>query len=405
MGNGFQIAEQPATTERLKKFLLGSRRDDIERSLPGRVNPDVFIQTVLTASTRQPKLQKCTTGSMLIAVLEAGRLGLIPDGRQAALVPYWNSDLERYEAEFQPMVQGIANLISRSPKVEGAPDVDVVRDPDKFRYWRDEDGPHIEHIPSLEGDREDMAVTHAYSVVRFTEGRPSIEVMDRSEIEQARGQSKAPNSPAWSNFYGEMAKKTVLKRHGKRLDIDPAAVAAIEKDHAVETGEGPRRLADIDPRFSLEDIEDMVARQTEEATADLKRRVQEAGNGGGSGDGPEHVGGMAEAAASAAGAATEDAPSPDEEMSEEERQKAEDARHRNYRAWLGQMVEADDAPVDRQHVLDAAEELFGDREDVERNDAGFVEIEALDVDDLAELVSRVADERGLSEPGEGEDDG
>jgi recombination protein RecT len=45
-------------------------------------------------------------------------------------------------------------------------------------------------------------------------------MMNLDELEAARNQSKAKNSPAWKNFLGEMYRKTVLHRLCKNVDLD-----------------------------------------------------------------------------------------------------------------------------------------------------------------------------------------
>ena len=47
-----------------------------------------------------------------------------------------------------------------------------------------------------------------------------FEKMTISEIEKVRNVSKAKNAMAWKDFYGEQAKKTVLRRLCKNIDID-----------------------------------------------------------------------------------------------------------------------------------------------------------------------------------------
>jgi recombination protein RecT len=45
-------------------------------------------------------------------------------------------------------------------------------------------------------------------------------MMNIDELEAARSQSKAKNSPSWSKFTPEMYRKTVLHRLCKNIDLD-----------------------------------------------------------------------------------------------------------------------------------------------------------------------------------------
>lgn len=397
---GTEIAKKNATPQRMKAVLNDLRREDLVRALPESVDADTFAQTAITALFKDNNLQGTTVESFTLACMEGARLGLLPDGTQGVIVNYGG------KAVWQTMVQGFTALIARMPNVAGTPTVDVVYDCDEFQVWKDEDGEHLEHRPAMDPDRSEHDVTHAYSVVRFRDAdSKSIEYVDREDIEDARAQSESPNSPAWDRFYSEMSKKVCVKRHAKRLDKTPRLQAAVQKDHAQETGEGPTRIRDIDARLAGESVDAVLQRKVEEQTEDIRRRVEEAT---GESDGPEPVSVSDEdlppAEGEGAGSVIEEGEEPPE-PSEEEVERAEEGRREFYLDWLREMVGADDAPVDREHIRDRAEEEFGDREDVGRTEAGFVDLGELSADDLSELVARVAEERGLSEPGEGEGDG
>lgn len=389
-----EIADRNATPQVMKRVLTDMRREDLARALPEGVDADTFAQAALTALAKDPSLQRTTVSSLFLAIMEGARLGLMPDGTQGVIIPYGD------EAEWQTMVQGFVALVSRTPGVIGTPTVDVVYEDDGFEYWKDEEGEHVKHRPDLSSDRAQGEITHAYSVIRFREGAPSVEVIDADTIERARRQAGDSNSNAWENWTEEMAKKVCLKRHAKRIDSTPRLEAAVQKDHAQQTDEGPRRLRDINARLAGENLGELLTRKVDERTEDIRRRVEEAT---GESDGPEPVSVSDEdlppAEGEGAGSVIEEGEEPPE-PSEEEVERAEEGRREFYLDWLREMVGADDAPVDREHIRDRAEEEFGDREDVGRTEAGFVDLGELSADDLSELVARVAEERGLSEPGE-----
>ena len=55
--------------------------------------------------------------------------------------------------------------------------------------------------------------------------------MSFKQLETARKQSKFPNSPAWTNFRGEMYKKVILRRAMKGLPVVPDIPENIEEDY------------------------------------------------------------------------------------------------------------------------------------------------------------------------------
>lgn len=246
------------------------KRDEIAKSLPDRLDPDRFIKVALRAITKNEDLQQCSPESLYLAVLESGQLGLQPDGREAAIIRYGQ------HAELQPMVQGIINLMLRSPGVQKV-EARVVRDGDHFEYNYGLN-PTLDHKPQATGS-DGRALTHAYAIVWRQGAGPTFEVMDREELEKARQQSKAPNSPAWSQWTSEMYRKVVLKRLSKYVDLSPEATRAIETDHWTNGGE---ELNGGSARGPSDEYASRVTKErTEDRVKQLKGRME---NGDPSGD-------------------------------------------------------------------------------------------------------------------------
>jgi phage RecT family recombinase len=214
-------AKKPATFALAMKDQLEGARDQIMKALPQHIDAERFIMVALTAITRNDALQECGLPSVYLAVMECARLGLFPDNREAAIIPY------RGVATLQPMVQGITRLMLRSPgllKVEARAVFEG--DDFDFRYGLE---PDLRHKPALKSE----TVTHAYAILWRQGTDPTFEVVGRDEIERARLTSRAPDSPAWKQWYGEMARKVAVKRLGKYADLSPEATRAIDVDNLV----------------------------------------------------------------------------------------------------------------------------------------------------------------------------
>ena len=69
--------------------------------LPPDVSPDKFREVALAAIRRMPGLVSCNRQSLFNALINAAQDGLMPDGREAAIVP------RKGMANYQPMVAGI----------------------------------------------------------------------------------------------------------------------------------------------------------------------------------------------------------------------------------------------------------------------------------------------------------
>ena len=124
------------------------------------------------------------------------------------------------------MVQGLTQAILKSPKIAKI-ETAVVFEGDAFEFELG-DNPFIRHAPKL--GTPNRRVLAAYSIATFRNGEKIREVMSFDEIEKARAVSRAEFGP-WKNWYSEMARKTVLKRHAKRLPMSNDAELAIARDN------------------------------------------------------------------------------------------------------------------------------------------------------------------------------
>jgi len=202
---------------------LEGKVQEFAKALPHRIDPERFVRVALTAIVHDEKLMRCSTESLYLALLDSARTGLMPDGTEAAIIPYGNT------AEFQEMWQGIARLMMRhgnARKVEAR----VVKDGDDFDYGYGLT-PYLDHKPAATDGRGET--TYAYAIAWLDNGETVFDVIDRDELDriQAQAEKKKP-SPAWQNYPDEMRRKTVVKRLGKYLDLAPEAQAAIDFDHA-----------------------------------------------------------------------------------------------------------------------------------------------------------------------------
>lgn len=188
---------------------IAAAQPQIEEMLPEHVPFDKFRRTTLMALQRDPKLA-AATGGLFEAILRCAADGLLPDGREAALV------LFKGRAQYMPMVHGIIKRVTRSGHVRTVTAA-VVYDADAFRYWLDETGPHIHHEPTIKGDRG--RIVAAYAIARLATGEAEIEVLHLDDIERIRATSRSSGGGPWSQWYDQMAIKSAIRRLAKRLPI------------------------------------------------------------------------------------------------------------------------------------------------------------------------------------------
>lgn len=197
---------------------------EFAKSLPPGMTPERFGRVALTAIQNAPALLRCEPQSLWNACMKAAQDGLLPDGREGAMIPRGNT------VSWQPMVFGIitkakrrgsvANLVSNIV-YEGEPFEVLLGDDDRIVHRRD--------IARVKRGKE-IAV---YAIATLKDGSKEREVMTWDEIQAVRKMSSTPNAGPWVSAEGEMARKTVLRRLSKRLpaldDDDDDLRQAVER--------------------------------------------------------------------------------------------------------------------------------------------------------------------------------
>ena len=256
---------------------------EINKALPKDIDPQRFVRTVLTAVQKEPKLLECTRASFNQSMMYAAEDGLYPDGTEGVLIPFGNL------VAWLPMVTGYFKRAYNSGLISTW-EAHAVYQADRFRFHLGSD-PRLEHEPELfRGDRGELIA--AYSRVLMRDGAVVFEVMGRADIEKRRAMSKTwkkEDSP-WNKWFEEMARKTVVKHHGKSLPLsaDFRAMLARDDERNGFGFEGQRRLT-YQPSTLAGQLDDLVASAREEqevqpppprARRGLYPEAQEAARGG-----------------------------------------------------------------------------------------------------------------------------
>ena len=183
---------------------------ELKAALPAHVTPEKFTRVAMTAIQNNPALQNADRRSLFGAIVRLAQDGLLPDGREAALVLFGN------KAQAMPMIAGVLKKIRQSGEVAKV-SAHVVHANDHF-VWKlgfDED---VEHAPpALDQPRGQPIGAYATAVLK--DGSRLLEVMSLEEIEQVRAVSRASKNGPWVTWWGEMARKTVMRRLSKRLPM------------------------------------------------------------------------------------------------------------------------------------------------------------------------------------------
>jgi recombination protein RecT len=217
---------------------------NIAQSLPSHISPEKFERAAMVAVQRSPDLlSKADRKSLFLSLQRAAQDGLMPDGREGAIVLFGN------QATWMPMVAGLMKLARNSGEIASI-SAHVAYKGEKFMVTLG-DEERIDHERNLEL-ADNAEIIAAYAVATLKNGEKVREVMTKSQIDKVRRVSKTGGSTSgpWHNWYDQMAIKTAIRRLSKRLplstdrDGDERFLRAAEADDDANTIDGVAEAAD-----------------------------------------------------------------------------------------------------------------------------------------------------------------
>lgn len=238
---------------------LESRRSELANALPPDVPVERFIRALITSAQINPDIQACSWQSLWLACLKACRDGLLPDGREGAIVPFKST------ATWIPMYQGQLKRFRQSGQFKWIT-AGIVREGETFHHFIDEFGEHFYHKP---GDNFDAPMTNVYAMASTKDGALFVAVMSKAEADKHRNMSRATREDApWKMWPEEMYKKTALHRLSKLLpmgsdiDGDQPDMSDAPQLAAVPTQPRPATPADALEQFASEPAQEQAAEGT-----------------------------------------------------------------------------------------------------------------------------------------------
>jgi recombination protein RecT len=198
---------------------LTSMTPQFAAALPKHVSAERFVRVVMTAIQTSPSLLEADRRTLFASATKAAQQGLLPDGREGAIVVFGK------QAQWMPMVAGIMKLVRNSGEISTW-SVQAVYQNDTFDFCLGDDE-HITHKPALSKRGDLIAV---YSIVTMKDGEKSREVMSVEDVNAIRARSRSGGSGPWVSDFAEMAKKTVVRRHSKRLPMSTDLDEALRAD-------------------------------------------------------------------------------------------------------------------------------------------------------------------------------
>jgi len=210
---------------------IQAMKPHFQQALPPDVSVDQFTRVVLTALQQNQDLMGVDDKQSLYnSCVKAAQDGLLPDGREGALVIFNKKDGNNWKkgVQWMPMVNG---LVKRAAKSGIVLDAHVVYANDQFNYTLG-DSPTITHVPTPFSDNRGEPIG-VYAIATLDDGTKKREVMSKAEVETVRQASKMAGGGPWKDWWSEMARKTVVRRLFKSLPLktpkDPTMASAVTR--------------------------------------------------------------------------------------------------------------------------------------------------------------------------------
>ena len=249
---------------------------EFKAALPAHVPVEKFTRVALTAIQNAPELLEADRRSLFGACVRLAQDGLLPDGREAALVIFNTKDrgtggwVKKVQA--MPMIAGVLKKVRQSGEVSKV-SAQVVYENDHFvvRYGFDEDVEH--NPPALDKPRGKPIGAYATAVLK--DGSQLLEVMSLEEINKVRNVSRSKDKGPWVDWFDEMARKTVMRRLAKRLPMSTDLEEQVfQRDETMSANAAAPALAVVEqpepaaPVSRLDALEDAVVEDFREGKPD-----------------------------------------------------------------------------------------------------------------------------------------
>lgn len=216
------VVEKKAATAVVEKNnwqrLHGSWKERIERMLPEPRMIDQFMYAAEVSMGKNKALEGCSPVSVLNCLLTSAKYGILPDGRNAHLIPYGQ------ECQLQFDYKGFVHILIRDGVAKKVY-CETICANDKFTWKNGEIVNHEISFPRGE-------ILGVYCDITLADDTHQYELMDRDEIDKIKACSRGSSSASspWNRFYSEMAKKSVFRRATKWLKLSPDVMDSMQND-------------------------------------------------------------------------------------------------------------------------------------------------------------------------------
>ena len=234
------MANEVATTRPSFSDDLSADLAQKREALPSDFNMTRFVANSVALLNGNDTLIKFAkahgTAPIKAGLLRGAFLGLDALNGEMYLVPYGDT------LNFMPSYKGMVKLCMKyATRPINTIYAKIVREGDVFEETIVNGQPSINFKPKPFSKGKMLGV---FAVCLYKDGGMVYEVMSTEDVEQCRKSSKAKNSPAWTAYHGEMAKKTVLRRLAKSISLDLDGIGTEGLNAGLEIETDPAKIAE-----------------------------------------------------------------------------------------------------------------------------------------------------------------
>lgn len=250
MEKGNKMSKSITPAQAIKQD-LAKMKQQFASALPNHIPVEKFIRTMQTAISTSPQLVSADRQSLFAAAMKAAQDGLLPDGKEAAIVTFKSNGKD--VASYMPMVGGILKKVRNSGELSTITS-QIVYSNDEFSFFINEDGEQLMHKPDMFADRGEAI--GVYALAKTKDGAVYIEVMTRAQVDAVKNVSRGKNGPWSGPFAMEMWRKTAIKRLSKRLPMSTDIEFTMRADDELYDIEKPEIAeVEVDEVQTIKDVD------------------------------------------------------------------------------------------------------------------------------------------------------
>ena len=210
-------------------------------ALPKDFNKSRFaLNAVAFLKGANSAVMECGQQQIISCLMQGATLGLDFMAKDCYAVPY------KGKLEFMTSPTGDIKLVKKySKRPVKEIDAKLVREGDAFEVTYNDGEPSWVFKPK---PFSDAPIIGGFAWVEYEDGGKLLDTLTRAELDAARSQSRASNSPAWTKFTNEMFRKVCIHRICKKVTKEfenPTQQEIFDDGTAIVTDDRELRDKDI----------------------------------------------------------------------------------------------------------------------------------------------------------------